>query len=76
MDKTENFNIKIDAALSKFLLAKINDDLSDQFPDFLKKSYKNKPGYDTWRTLFGNKEQKKSDTFVKRYSAHNEVEAS
>jgi len=74
MEKTNNFRIQIDAALQKFLIAKINDDISDTFPDFLKKLYKNKPGYDTWRNLFGNKEQKKIDAFISRFSIHNEID--
>jgi len=49
VDKVAEFNQAIDSALQKFLLAKIHDDVSDTFPDFLKKVYKGKPGYDTWR---------------------------
>lgn len=63
VDKVNEFNQAIDSALQKFLLAKINDDISDTFPDFLKRVYKGKPGYDTWRQLFGNKEKKTNDQF-------------
>ncbi len=72
LKKSEDFNIVVDSALQKFLLAKIHDDVSDTFPEFLKKYFKCKPGYNTWRYLFGNKEKKSKQAFIVRYAQHNE----
>ena len=53
------------------LITIVDEDITDTFPEFYKRAFKLKPGYETWRYLFKNEIQKKIENFVNRYAAYN-----
>jgi hypothetical protein len=55
------------------MILKINDDLRDRFPEFIKKKFRAKPGYYQWIYMFGCEEYKPIEIFAERFKEYQEL---
>eukprot|EP00825_Cyclidium_porcatum_P045940 TRINITY_DN710_c0_g2_i2.p1 TRINITY_DN710_c0_g2~~TRINITY_DN710_c0_g2_i2.p1 ORF type:complete len:803 (-),score=190.89 TRINITY_DN710_c0_g2_i2:247-2655(-) len=74
IQKMEELNVKIDKAIQQFQISKIYDDVTDQFPEQIKKTYRGRAGYNSWVYCFRNQEYVPVNRFIENYSENQNLD--